>query len=145
MLKTQRRYSMALVLARLLQAALTTTEPLPSGLLVIPIPASRASLRQRGFNPAAEIAAALCAELALPLARGILRRRRESVRQTTLGRTARLQAGIGLFHCVTPLTGRHVALVDDVMTTGSTIDAAAEAVLAAGALSVTALVVARTP
>ncbi|MGE8679849.1 MAG: ComF family protein, partial [Achromobacter marplatensis] len=63
----------------------------------------------------------------------------------SLGRRARQSGAAGLFVGSPRVRGRHVAVVDDVMTTGSTVQAAAEALLAAGAASVTILVVARTP
>lgn len=150
MLKTQLRLSMAPVLARLMAQALreAAAQPgayLPPDLLLVPIPASRASLCQRGMNPAAEIARSLAAELALPAPRLLLARRRETPRQATLGRRARQRGAVGLFVCTGPIRGRHVAVVDDVMTTGSTVGAAATALIAAGAASVTVLVAARTP
>lgn len=164
MLKTQLRLSTAPVLARLMAQALRTaaqeTGASPPGpaitirpgarfwppdLLLVPIPASRASLRQRGMNPAAEIARSLAAELALPAPRLVLARRRETPRQATLDRGARQRGAVGLFVCKGAVRGRHVALVDDVMTTGSTAGAAAAALMAAGAASVMVLVAARTP
>jgi predicted amidophosphoribosyltransferase len=145
MLKARLRLSAAPVLARLMAAAIAQDGPLPAGLLLAPVPASRASLRRRGMNPAAEIARSLAAELELPLARGLLSRRREAPGQTGRSRQARRRAAIGLFACEGGVQGRHVAVVDDVMTTGSTADAAACALLAAGAASVTVLVAARTP
>ncbi|SSW61801.1 ComF family protein [Achromobacter agilis] len=145
MLKAQRRLSMAPVLARLIAAAIARDGPLPPDVLLVPVPAGRASLRRRGMNPAAEIARGLAAELALPLGRGVLLRRREAPRQTGKNRQARRRGAVGLFACAGGVQGRHVAVVDDVMTTGSTADAAAGALLAAGAAGVTVLVAARTP
>lgn len=147
MLKTRLRLSMAPVLARLIADALRADGAglFPAGVLLVPIPASRASLRARGMNPAAEIARSLAAELGLPRPRHLLARRREAPRQATLGRRARQQGAADLFECVRPIGGCHVAIVDDVMTTGSTAQAAAAALLAAGAASVTVLVAARTP
>ncbi|WP_373557804.1 ComF family protein [Achromobacter xylosoxidans] len=145
MLKTRLRLSMAPVLARLIAAAVVRGGPLPDGALLVAIPASRASLRLRGMNPAGEIARSLAAELGLPLARGVLRRRRETPRQTAQGRHARRRGAQDLFYCVGDLRGRPLLLVDDVMTTGSTANAAAAALLAAGAAEVTVLVAARTP
>lgn len=114
--------------------------------LLVPVPASRASLRERGFNPAGELAAALAHRLDIPLARGALRRRREEDgRQARRGRLARISAARGLYACAQPMYGLRVGLVDDVLTTGSTADAAARALLAAGAVEVTVLVAARTP
>lgn len=144
-LKTQVRLSAAPVLARLLAQAVRRQGPVPPDMLLVPVPASRASLRRRGMNPAAEIARSLAAQLALPLASAALRRRRETPRQTALGRQARLRGAAGVFHCTRAVSGRHVGLVDDVMTTGSTAEAAAVALRAAGAISVTVFVVARTP
>lgn len=145
MLKTQLRLSLAPVLARLMAAAVRADAPLPAGVMLVPIPASRASLRARGMNPAAEIARSLAAELALPAPRNVLTRQRETPRQATLGRRARQRGAAGLFRCTGQVLGRHVAVVDDVMTTCSTANAAAAALLAAGAASVTVLVAARTP
>lgn len=118
---------------------------LTAGTILVPIPSSNASLRRRGFNPAAELAASLGSCLQLPVRRGILRRRREGRRQTFSGRLARQQAVRGLFDCVAPIRGVPVGLVDDVMTTGSTVNAAARALLQAGAADVTVLVAARAP
>ncbi len=172
MLKTQLRLSMAPVLARMMAQALREAAAqmgaqavgvpgssvsdtgaqgrhcaafLPPDLLLVPIPASRASLRQRGMNPAAEIARSLAAELALPAPRLLLARRRETPRQATLDRRARQRGAVGLFVCNGRVRGRHVAVVDDVMTTGSTVGAAAAVLMGAGAASVTVLVAARTP
>lgn len=145
MLKTQLRLSMAPVLGRLLADAVRREGGLASGVLLTPIPASRTSLRLRGMNPAAEIARSLAAELALPGVTQVLRRRRETPRQTALGQRARRLGAVGLFEASSSVQGRHVALVDDVMTTGSTVQAAAVALRMAGALSVTVVVVARTP
>lgn len=145
MLKTQLRLSMAPVLARLLADAIRREGGLPDGVVLTPIPASRASLRMRGMNPAGEIARDLAAELALPLWRQALLRRRETARQITLGRRARQQMAASEFQGAALVQGRHVAVVDDVMTTGSTVQAAAVALRRAGAARVTVLVVARTP
>lgn len=111
--------------------------------LLVPIPASAAGLRRRGFNPAGEIARALRWRLRVPLARGALLRTRESGQQSARTREARWREVEGLFESRTVVNGYHVMLVDDVMTTGSTLDAAARAVLAQGAVAVTALAVAR--
>lgn len=146
--KGQHRHAMAGALADLLyQAWLERGDTMEPPLhAVIPIPASRASLRRRGFNPAGELAATLAARAALPVWRAALHRQREDGRrQASLGRRQREAAVQGLYRCTRPVPGLHVALVDDVMTTGSTVDAAARALLQAGAARVTVLVAARTP
>ena len=121
------------------------TYALKAGTILVPIPSSNASLRHRGFNPAAELAASLGAYLQLPVRRGVLRRLREGPRQAFSSRLARRQGAQGLFDCTVPIDGLPVGLVDDVMTTGSTVNAAARALLRAGASEVTVLVAARAP
>src|SRR5690606_11650177 len=121
------------------------TYALPAGTVLVPIPGSGASLRRRGFNPAAELAAGLGGCLQLPVRRAVLRRLREGQRQAFSGRLARRVATQGLFDCAALAPGTAVGLVDDVMTTGSTVNAAARALLQAGATEVTVLVAARTP
>ncbi|HEY0294188.1 MAG TPA: phosphoribosyltransferase family protein [Bordetella sp.] len=153
--KGARRHVVAGALAQVLAQAVRTAEaaraPGPrTGRLpidaVVPVPASRASLRQRGFNPAGELARALSRRLELRLLRGVLRRCRETgVRQASLARSEREAAALDAYLCTRRLDGLRIALVDDVMTTGSTADAAARALLAAGAASVSVWVAARTP
>ena len=144
--KGERRYGLATTLAQLLADAVARQAvPLHPATVLTPIPSSQASLRRRGFNPAAELAASLGAQLHLPLRRGVLQRVREGPRQAAGNRRARRQGAQGLFHCIRPMPGCIVGLVDDVMTTGSTVDAAARALLQAGATEVTVLVAARTP
>jgi ComF family protein len=107
------------------------------------MPLARSRQRERGFNQAVEIARvvsrrsgiALCHALARPLARPA---------QAGLAWRERQRNVRGAFTAVAPVTGRHVALVDDVMTSGATMEAAAGALLAAGAARVDAWVVART-
>lgn len=145
--KGEHRYVMAGALAHLLYCAWMAEDgDAPAVQALVPIPASRASLRRRGFNPASELAAALGAQARLPVLRTALSRRREDGRrQASLGRRQRESAVQGLYACRRSLSGLHVGLVDDVMTTGSTVDAAARALLQAGAVRVTVLVAARTP
>jgi len=118
-------------------------EPRPA-LLVVP-PSTRERLRQRGFNPALEIAKSVARELELECARAALRRTRETQPQPGLGRRERRRNLEGAFACDRDLRGLHVAIVDDVMTTGATVDAVAAALRRAGAARVSAWVAARTP
>lgn len=113
--------------------------------VLVPIPSSDASLRRRGFNPAGELATSLGSLLGLRVRRDVLRRRREGPRQTHSARAARLHATAGLFETVGGLDGCSIGLVDDVMTTGATVNDACAALLRAGAARVTVLVAARTP
>lgn len=124
--------------------------------LVVPIPLTAARLGERGYNQAWELVKALRAQCrrlppALPcdaLATALVRLG-ETPDQHSLGREERLRNLRGVFAAhpsyVQRLVGRHVLLVDDVTTTGATLQTAAQAVLHAGADRVSALVFARTP
>lgn len=145
-LKMQRQFTSAGMLAGLLadavQASGATLHPQT---VLVPVPASRSALRQRGFNPAAEIAGSLARRLRRPCRPGLVARTREGSKQASLGRAARMRSAQSLYRCTTPMQGAHIAIVDDVLTTGSTLHSIAEALKAAGAVYVWGLVVARTP
>jgi ComF family protein len=108
---------------------------------VIPVPLSRQRLRQRGYNQAAEIARALPGVKVDAFA---CERTRESPPQMDLPYDERQKNVRGAFRCTRSLAGLHVAVVDDVMTTGATLDELARTLKKAGALSVTNWVAART-
>jgi ComF family protein len=113
--------------------------------LVIPVPLHPRRLVERGYNQAALLAAEVAIELDAPLAARALIRLRHTPQQARSDRASRLGNVREAFRARHPLTlrGRRVVLVDDVATTGSTLTACAEALLAAGAASVTAVVIAR--
>lgn len=115
--------------------------PLPDRIVPVPLHALR--LRERGYNQAAELACFAARELALPLDRMALRRRRATREQTGLRSRERAANVHQAFAATRPLAGARIALVDDVITTGSTASAAAAALRAAGAGSVELWVVAR--
>jgi predicted amidophosphoribosyltransferase len=111
----------------------------PPGWLV-PIPAGRRRLRQRGYNQAEMIARPLGARWRMPVATAILRRVRETKTQTALTPEGRLANVAGAF-VAAPVPAsmrapgsrvRQAILVDDVLTTGATLDAAAVALATAG-------------
>jgi ComF family protein len=139
--KNEGRYGLAGLLAQLIVRGGMPAAPTA----LVPIPAARVSLRRRGFNPAAELARALSAQTGLALRQGWLVRVGQGPKQSTLNREARLRGAAGVYACPVRLSPCRIALVDDVMTTGSTLDAAARVLLAAGATSVMALVAARAP
>ncbi len=113
--------------------------------LLIPMPLHPARLKERGFNQAREIAAALSRRLAVPLAAQACRRLRDTPPQASLKLKERAANLRGAFVCDLPMHGKHVALIDDVMTSGASLDALAQAVRRQGAAGVAAWVVARTP
>lgn len=131
------------LLARRLPVALPGA-PAPD--CVLAMPQHPAHLRERGYNQAHELAAALCRERGLPLRHDLLWRTRRVRPQAGLDAAHRLANVRGSFAAhAHRLAGAHCWLLDDVMTTGSTARAACAALLDAGAASVSLLVMARTP
>ncbi|HLU79670.1 MAG TPA: ComF family protein [Burkholderiaceae bacterium] len=143
-LKLRGQFSCAPVLAGLLAARCGALQCEPDT-WVTAVPAGRQALIRRGFNPAGEIGRALAARLGLAWRPGLLTRVEEGPEQKSLGRRERREQVRGLYRCRADVTGRHLLVVDDVMTTGSTLSAIAEALQAQGASAVWAAVVARTP
>jgi ComF family protein len=112
---------------------------------VIPVPLSALRQRERGYNQATEIARVVATRLKVPL-RANLMRSRETEKQADLNFKARIHNVRGAFSAATldrALAGLHILLIDDVMTTGATLNEAAKALKAAGATRVTVAVVAR--
>lgn len=143
--KAQGRLVDAGLFARLLWRNMQGAQPaLPVLEALIPIPSSREAILQRGMNPAGEIARELAHLSGVPLRGGWLGRTRDSNRQKTLSLQARKDSVRGLYIGRVRLQGGWVGLVDDVLTTGSTLEQASEALLQAGAQGVIALVAART-
>lgn len=89
---------------------------------LVPVPLHRAREADRGFNQAIEIAQAAGREVMLPVVWDACRRRRATVEQAGLDADARRHNLRGAFDLVRPLRQRRVAIIDDVMTTGSTVD-----------------------
>lgn len=112
--------------------------------LVIAVPLSLSRQRERGFNQAHEIARRLALRLDVPLAHA-LSRTRDAPAQAGLTLRERARNLRDAFEADPSVSGRTVALVDDVMTTGATLRAASRALRAAGAARIDAWVVARTP
>lgn len=132
--------------ARLLWRAMRSMQSsLPRLSALVPIPADLRAAQRRGFNPACEIAVELSRLSRLPVKRLWLARTRSGESQKSLDRTARQQSVCGLYACDKALPEVWVGLVDDVTTTGSTLDAAAYALCQAGARGVIGLVGAKTP
>ena len=117
--------------------------------VVTAVPMSAPGLQTRGYNQAWELARRVAQVLQLPAEAELLQRPLHTAHQVDLGRAER-QRNLRAAFMVNPLM-RHrikdqtVALVDDVMTTGATAQAAAEALLRSGAAAVDVWVLARTP
>jgi len=143
--KAQGRLTDAGMFARLLWRNMQTACPaLPKLTALIAIPSSREAMLQRGMNPAGEIARELSGLSGVPLKGDWLRRTRETRSQKNLDWRARQESVRGLYEGRVPVSGCWLGLVDDVLTTGSTLESASAALLAAGAQGVVALVAART-
>jgi ComF family protein len=114
--------------------------------LILPVPLHPARLRAREFNQSLLLADRLGRHLSRPVSATHLIRVLATDPQTTLTRQERLRNLRQAFDVRNPgaLAGRHILLVDDVFTTGATLNECAKTVLKAGALSVRALTLART-
>jgi ComF family protein len=128
-------------MARALCAVIEGTEA-PD--LILPLPLSPQRLAERGFNQAQEIARLIARETLLPLCTTLLIRERHTHPQSLLPWKERARNVRDAFHCSTDLAGAKIALVDDVLTTGSTLHEAARALKRQGAAEVTGWVVARS-
>ena len=118
-------------------------EQLPTDFL-LPVPLHFTRRFQRGFNQAELLARSVGAELHIPVRVDLLQRTRRTAAQSGLDRTERRKNIRGAFAC-RDLAGKRIALVDDVLTTGLTLEACARAVRKAGASHVSIWVAARVP
>jgi ComF family protein len=112
---------------------------------VAAVPLHRARLRERGYNQAQEIARVLARILGLPALRGGIARRVATPAQAGQGASERRRSVARAFRVARDLTGRCIAIVDDVVTTGATVNALAAELKAAGATRCVVIAVARTP
>lgn len=112
--------------------------------VLIAVPLHRRRLASRGYNQAIEIARPVAVALDKPLLRSRIGRRRATVPQTELGAKHRRLNPRGAFVVSRALSGLRVAIVDDVITTGATINVLALECLRAGAWSVQAWAIARS-
>ncbi|MCL2523152.1 MAG: ComF family protein [Betaproteobacteria bacterium] len=110
---------------------------------LVPMPLHRERLRDRGFNQALEIARVLARRRRLPLIAKGLRRLRPTAPQADLDQRQRQRNVRGAFACDIDLAGRSVILVDDVMTTGASVNECARVLRQCGAEEVTVAVAAR--
>ena len=137
-------------LAQLLARTPGAAAALASAHLIVPIALSRERLRERGFNQAALLAQALARLTgSANYANQLLLRSRHTAPQSSLQRGQRLgnlrNAFLVPAQQAAQITGQTVVLVDDIMTTGATLEAASQALRVAGAIHICAMVVARTP
>lgn len=121
-------------------------EPLNNATRIVPVPLHDQRARERGFNQAAVVAEALAKALRLPLDQATLWRPRASEKyRAGLDPKGRRDTVAGVFEVRYPklVAGESVLLVDDVFTTGATVNSCAEVLLASGAAKVVVLTIAR--
>lgn len=115
--------------------------------VLVAVPLHRWRLFHRRYNQSAELARAVGRLTGMPFAAGVLRRKRATRPQVGLGLRARQDNVRGAFdveeHLAEKIAGRKVLLIDDVLTTGSTVNAATRALIKGGAASVCVLTFAR--
>ncbi|MFY9972742.1 MAG: ComF family protein [Chromatiaceae bacterium] len=128
------------LLARSVQAA---GQPLPE--VLVPVPLHRRRLAERGYNQALEIARVVARQLELPLEPGCCDRGVATLPQAGLDEGSRRRNIRGAFRARSPLGLRDLAIIDDVVTTGSTVEELARVLKRAGALHVQVWALARTP
>ena len=138
-LKYERREDLGAALGVLFEAC-----PVPKSDLLVPIPLHARRLRERGYDQARLLADAAGKRFGLPVAT-LLRRIRATGQQVGRDRTARERSVRGAFAPTRKVRGLRICLIDDVLTTGATASAAAEALLAAGAARVEVRTLARAP
>jgi len=146
-LKFRHQLAVAPALAQQLALATAASTAIPE--LLMPVPLSRARLVQRGFNQSLEIARPLARLIRRPLVAQLLHRVRDTTAQTLLHPDERRE---NILHAFSPdeatkdrIRGRHIGVVDDVITTGATLNEIAACLKRHGAVRVTNLVFARTP
>jgi ComF family protein len=106
---------------------------------IVPVPIHHARMRERGFNQSEYIARGIASELQIPVANNLIKRKQYTQTQTKLSRTERktnILKAIDVYKKGNILKGKKYLLVDDVLTTGSTLNVCAETLLIAGALRV---------
>jgi len=135
---------LAVPLGQRLAALALATEVTSGADALVSVPSTTRRNRERGYDPAVLLADETCRHLEAPH-RTLLSRTRETPPQSSLPASGRYANVKGAFAASPRARGRILVLVDDVVTTGATLFAAADALCAAGAEDVRALVLARTP
>ena len=118
-LKFRHDYTSGRVLGSLMAQHFSSLNNRPD--LLIPVPLHRLRYQQRGYNQSIELARPIAQKLNIPLELTACVRRRPTQAQSNLSGKERRQNIKGVFHIQRPLPYNHVAIIDDVMTTGSTV------------------------
>ena len=135
-LKFKNNLNAAAIFGRALRDKLSEMEVLQSIDIAVPVPMSPRQKRTRGYNQAEELAGHLTKGTDIPVRTDLIQRRFSKTAQHTLNGKERKQGAEKLYYtrfCGTPLSGMTVLLIDDVLTTGSTLNACSELLIQLGA------------
>jgi ComF family protein len=144
-LKFNAQLALAPMAAQLVRDAMLSRAGLALPDVLCPVPLGPKRLAERGFNQALEMARPLAGALGVPLQARLLARPVDTPAQSLMTPTARKLNVRRAFVVDGDVEGRHVGVVDDVMTSGNTLHEVARTLKRAGAVRVTNLVFARTP
>lgn len=145
-LKFRRHVNLAPTMGKLLANHIKThldTNDMPD--VLIPLPLHKWRLFYRGFNQAELITKSLAKELAIPIERHALTRIKATKAQSNLGKLARKQNVKGAFDYQAKQPYRHVAIIDDVITTGASVNQVCELLTQAGVAQISVWCICATP
>lgn len=141
-LKYRANLTLAPILAQLLVISLHAAKTKPD--VIVPMPLHPLRLRERGFNQAMEIGRYVAKRLNIPLFPDCCKRIKHTQPQAELPWKQRQKNIRKAFDCTIDLSGKHIAVVDDVMTTGATLNELASVLRKQGALEISNWIIART-
>jgi ComF family protein len=130
-IKYRNRPKAAQFFGRLYGEELKDAETFKDATLIVPVPLHRKRLRQRGYNQSEYFGKGLSESMGIKMRSSALKRIRHRKSQTTKSRYERYENTEGIFKVVRPkdIANQHIILVDDVLTTGSTLEACADVLL----------------
>lgn len=140
-LKFHQQLVMSQVLGKLLAKHIILTQK-PDYILPVPLHPKR--LKERGFNQALEIARPMAKQLNIPIATNICKRVRNTQAQTSIPAKLRRKNVKEAFQMIYPVQAKHIVILDDVITTGSTVLELSRTLRKAGAKTIEVLCCART-
>ncbi len=140
--KYQYAESIMSVLERYIHLFLSTNKNFSHIDAIVPVPLHKKRYAERGFNQAEKIAEVLSVSTGIPVLRGAVRQR-ETIQQATLSKQEREKNVDAAFLGLPAVAGKRILLVDDVFTTGSTMQECAKALRKAGAIDVEGFSLAR--